>query len=74
MMEITTIKYQFIEEIIKINNPDIILSLKKTLKKLKKQKTETPDWMKFSGIWNKEEAKEISEIITDCEKVDLNKW
>ncbi len=73
-MEITTIKYKFIEEIIQINNPEILLSLKNFLIKLKSQKAKTSEWMQFAGIWNDEEADEMSEIIKDCEKIDLNEW
>ncbi len=41
---------------------------------LEKDEDEITDWTQFSGIWNKEEADEISESIKDCEKVDLNEW
>ena len=73
-MEITTIKYQFIKEIVQINNLEILLSLNDFLTKLKTQKTKTSNWMQFAGIWSEEEANEISEIIKDCEKVDLKEW
>ncbi len=73
-MEISTIKYQFIEEIIQINNPEILLSLKKYLSKLKTKKDKTKEWLEFAGIWDNEEANEISDNIKDCKKVDLNEW
>ena len=73
-MEIQTLKYKFIEEIIKINNPDILLSLNNFLDKLKNKKNNKSAWMQFAGIWENEEADEISEIIKDCEKVDIKEW
>lgn len=73
-MEIATMKYQFIEEIMQINNPDILLSLKDFLKKLKVKKEKALDLEQFAGIWNDEEANEIKEAIKDCEKVDINEW
>ncbi|MCD4791857.1 MAG: hypothetical protein K8R54_01390 [Bacteroidales bacterium] len=73
-MEIQTLKYKFIEEIIKINNPDILLSLNNFLDKLKNKKNSKSAWMQFAGIWDNEEADEISEIIKDCEKVDIKEW
>ena len=44
-MEIQTLKYKFIEEIIKINNPDILLSLNNFLDKLKNKKNSKSAWM-----------------------------
>ncbi len=73
-MEIKTLKYQFIEEIVRLNNPEILLNLTNLLKKLKKQKPKTHDWMRFAGIWNDEEANDILHNIKDCEKIDLNEW
>lgn len=73
-MEIQTLKYKFIEEIVKINNPDILLSLNDFLDKLKNKKNNKSEWMQFAGIWENEEADEISEIIKDCEKVDIKEW
>ena len=73
-MEIATMKYQFIEEIMQINNPDILLSLKDFLNKLKIKKEKILDLEQFAGIWNDEETSEIKEAIKDCEKVDINEW
>ena len=73
-MEISSIKYQFIERIIKIDNPDILIKLNTFLNKLKKQKPKPSQWMQFAGIWNEEEANEISEVIKDCEKINYNEW
>ncbi len=53
-MEIATVKYQFIEEIV--------------------EQTKTPDWLQFAGIWNDEEANEISQNIKDCENINLDEW
>ncbi len=73
-MEIVNIKYQFIEEIIKINDFEILLNLKNFLNNLKKQSKKQSEISKFAGIWSSEEANEISEIIKDCEKIDFNEW
>ena len=67
-MKLQSIKYQFIEEIFKIEDKEILISLQELLKKLNNPETQKNNLDKFSGIWSDTEADDISEIIKDSGK------
>ncbi len=73
-MEISDLKNEFLKEFMQINNREIIINLKNFLDELKNKQKNNTDWVKFAGIWTKEEANEISEIIKDCENIDFKEW
>jgi hypothetical protein len=74
-MELELMKYQFIEEVIRLNNKEVLFKLKTFLQKEIKQNKPTKNINDFFGIWNKEEAQEVEEIIkTEFSKIDDESW
>ncbi len=73
IMEISDFKNEFLKEFMQINNREIIINLKNFLDELKNKQENNTDWLKFAGIWTKEKANEISEIIKYCENIDFKK-
>ncbi len=74
-MEIQTLKYSVIEELTKINNPEIISRLRDYLFKLTSlNEPKKQSFDKFKGIWTKQEAMDFEKSIEDCEKINLDEW
>jgi hypothetical protein len=74
-MEIQTLKYSVIEELTKINNPEIISRLRDYLFKLTSlNEPKIQSFDKFKGIWTKQEAMDFEKSIEDCEKINLDEW
>lgn len=73
-MELELMKYQFIEEVIRLNNKDILEKLKNMLNR-ELQQTQPENVNDFFGIWSTEEAKEVEKIInTEFSKIDDESW
>ncbi len=74
-MELEVMKYQFIEEIIRLNNKELLLKLTNLLKKENKQIKPQSEMDSFFGIWNTAEAYEIELIINhEFSKIDYESW
>jgi len=70
-------KLYIIEEVLKINSDAALSALENFLKNSKKDESviNVPDFSEFSGIWSKDEAKEIERIIAEsCEIINPDDW
>jgi len=74
-MEIISLKYSVIEELMKINKPEIILRLKEYLYQISNSNQNLKNPIeKFAGIWTEKEAAEFESSIEDCNTINHNEW
>ncbi len=72
-MTIETRKLRIIERLLKKTDTDLIDKVESLLNADEKKVSES--LKKYSGIWTKEEADEMTEIIADgCESIDHADW
>ena len=73
-MDIQNRKLRLIEDFLKIRDKSMLDKIEALLKSQSINKKQ-PDIEKFSGIWTKKEAEEVSKIIEEgCEQINNEDW
>jgi len=73
-VDIQNRKLRLIEDFLKIRDKSMLDKIEALLKSQSINKKQ-PDIEKFSGIWTKKEAEEVSKIIEEgCEQINNEDW